>query len=62
MIPVSEIFYSIQGEGKFVGVPSLFLRFAGCDVGCIWCDTKEVWMKGKPYDKKNLIDLIKANL
>lgn len=60
MIPVSEIFYSIQGEGKFVGVPSLFLRFAGCDVGCIWCDTKEVWMKGKPYDKKNLIDLIKS--
>ena len=60
MIPISEIFYSIQGEGKFNGVPALFLRFAGCDVNCIWCDTKEVWMKGKPYNKKDLINLIKS--
>ncbi len=60
MVPIAEIFYSIQGEGKFVGVPALFLRFAGCDVGCVWCDTKEVWMKGKPYDKENLINLIRS--
>jgi len=60
MIPIAEIFYSIQGEGKFVGTPALFLRFAGCDVGCIWCDTKEVWMRGKLYNKENLIDLIKS--
>jgi len=60
MIPISEIFYSIQGEGKFVGVPALFLRFAGCDVNCVWCDTKEVWTKGKPYNKNSLINLIKS--
>ena len=37
--PVSEIFYSIQGEGPWVGVPQVFVRFSGCDVGCAYCDT-----------------------
>ncbi len=34
MIPVSEIFYSIQGEGKFAGHPSVFLRVGGCNMKC----------------------------
>ncbi|ARN56009.1 7-carboxy-7-deazaguanine synthase QueE [Sedimentisphaera salicampi] len=36
---ISEIFYSIQGEGRLAGVPSLFIRTAGCPVNCPWCDT-----------------------
>jgi 7-carboxy-7-deazaguanine synthase len=36
---VSEIFYSIQGEGFFVGTPSVFFRFSGCPLRCVWCDT-----------------------
>lgn len=40
---ISEIFYSIQGEGLLTGVPSVFIRLAGCTLGCQWCDTKYAW-------------------
>src|SRR5688572_5963941 len=36
---ISEIFYSIQGEGILTGVPSAFIRTSGCNLRCRWCDT-----------------------
>lgn len=40
---VNEIFQTIQGEGRFTGTPSVFLRLQGCPVGCPWCDTQHTW-------------------
>src|SRR5688572_2622448 len=37
---ISEIFYSLQGEGELTGVPSVFIRTSGCNLRCTWCDTK----------------------
>lgn len=42
-IPVMEHFYTLQGEGEHSGRAAYFIRLAGCDVGCTWCDVKESW-------------------
>jgi 7-carboxy-7-deazaguanine synthase len=38
-LKIAELFYSIQGEGSLVGVPSVFIRTSGCNLRCAWCDT-----------------------
>src|ERR1700730_17051762 len=38
-LKIAELFYSIQGEGSLVGVPSVFIRTSGCNLRCQWCDT-----------------------
>ena len=61
-----EIFDSVQGEGPQVGQPTLFIRFAECDLRCRWCDTPDSWRRvktcrlfpkgvGEPRDVKNPI-------
>lgn len=46
-IPVSEEFYSIQGEGYNTGKAAYFIRLGGCDLACRWCDSKESWIPRK---------------
>ncbi|MDR0668366.1 MAG: 7-carboxy-7-deazaguanine synthase QueE [Prevotellaceae bacterium] len=47
MLPVVELFYSLQGEGFFTGMPAVFIRLAGCSNACRWCDSKKSWQADK---------------
>ena len=74
MLKVSEIFYSVQGEGRMMGVPCVFIRLQACNLMCggkgtekdfklhngaTWrCDTIEVWLKGKEYTPEDLLKKI----
>ena len=46
---IAEIFYSLQGEGTDIGLPTIFIRTSGCNLRCEWCDTKYAWEGGDEY-------------
>ena len=56
-IPVMESFMTLQGEGFHTGKAAYFIRTAGCDVGCHWCDVKESWEASdhRMWDTKSLL-------
>ena len=47
MLEINEIFESVQGEGLLAGTPFTFIRLQGCNLRCVYCDTKQAWGKGK---------------
>lgn len=55
---ISEIFYSIQGEGRLLGTPSVFIRTSGCNLRCVWCDTPYTsWRpEGRDWNVKKILD------
>ena len=58
---VAEVFESIQGEGNYAGVYSLFIRFQHCNLACSWCDSKYTWYKNDtliPQTADELKDII----
>lgn len=57
---ISEIFYSIQGEGELTGVPSVFIRTSGCNLRCRWCDTP--YASWNPEGDDRSIDSIVAEV
>lgn len=59
MFKVNEIYETFQGEGVLLGVPVTVLRFAGCSLGCVFCDTRYAWdkNKGKEYSRKDLVKM-----
>lgn len=52
--PVNDLFYTLQGEGMQTGVPAVFLRLQGCDVGCPFCDTRETWAMNPDHEVATL--------
>lgn len=57
LLPVNELFETIQGEATYTGTPAIFVRMQGCDVGCPWCDTKHTW-KIDPLKKVGTDEII----
>lgn len=61
LYPVMESFYTLQGEGFYTGAAAYFIRLAGCDVGCVWCDVKESW-NANEHPKYSVNDIIEKVL
>jgi 7-carboxy-7-deazaguanine synthase len=59
-VKISEIFYSLQGEGGLVGMPSIFVRTSGCNLRCRWCDTP--YTSWNPEGEEMTIDAIMAKV
>jgi organic radical activating enzyme len=57
-LQVSEIFYSIQGEGASCGRATAFIRLGGCTLGCQWCDTKYTWRGGPVWEESHILETI----
>ncbi len=59
MLKISEIFYSIQGESTFAGLPCIFIRLAGCNLRCNYCDTKYSYETNFEKTSEGIIEEIK---
>lgn len=59
-LKVNEIFYSIQGESLYAGLPCCFIRLSGCNLRCSFCDTRYAFEEGHFLDVRTIIDTISS--
>ncbi len=55
-----ELYKSVQGESSFSGLPCIFVRFAGCNLRCAWCDSEYTFSGGKPFTQDEVMSQIEA--
>jgi 7-carboxy-7-deazaguanine synthase len=56
VLSINEIFYSIQGESTYAGKPCVFVRLAGCDLRCTWCDTAYAFSEGEKMSVDDVVE------
>jgi len=57
---ITEIFYSLQGEGKTMGLPTTFIRLTGCPLRCGYCDTEYAFYGGQEREISDIIEEVKS--
>lgn len=57
---ITEIFYSIQGESSFIGMPCVFIRTTGCNLRCVWCDTAYSFYGGEEISLDDIMKKVES--
>ena len=57
---IYEIFYSIQGEGKWMGLPNIFIRTTGCNLRCTYCDTQYAYHGGEELSIDAIVEKVRS--
>ena len=60
MLKINEIFYSIQGESSYSGMPCVFIRLTYCNLRCSYCDTEYAFYEGKDMNIENILQKVKS--